>query len=89
MLWQTELSSNRVKTTGKIIKDTNGKTQSPDTNTEINSGADLLTDVNEIANTFNSYFVNIAEDLNNKLTDICKALQALKKPTQKILQKWK
>jgi hypothetical protein len=68
-----------VKTTWKIIKDTTGKTQSSDTNIEINSGADLLTNVNEIANTFNSYFVNIAEDLNNKFIDIGKALQALKK----------
>jgi hypothetical protein len=66
-----------VKTTWKIIiKGTTGKT---DTNIEINSGDDLLTDVNETANTFNSYFVNITEDLNNKFTDIGKALQALKK----------
>jgi hypothetical protein len=56
-----------VKTTWKIIKDTTGKIQSPDTNVEINSGDDLLTDVNEIADTFNSYFVNIAEDLNREI----------------------
>jgi hypothetical protein len=76
---RTELSSNRVKTTWKIIKDTTGKTQLSDTNIEINSGASLLTNVNEIANTLNSYFVNIADDLNNKFIDIGKAVQALKK----------
>jgi hypothetical protein len=46
---------------------------------EINSDAGLLTNINGIANTFSSYFVNIADDLNNNFIDIGKALQSLKK----------
>jgi hypothetical protein len=46
---------------------------------EINSGAGMLTNINEIANAFNSYFVNIAENLNNILIDVDKAFQSLKK----------
>ncbi|GFG31276.1 hypothetical protein Cfor_12842 [Coptotermes formosanus] len=76
---QVELSSNRLKTTWKIIKETTGKTQSPDNNFEINSDTSMLTNINEISNAFNSYFVNIAENLNNKLIDVDKALQSLKK----------
>jgi hypothetical protein len=68
-----------VKTIWKIIKDTTGKTQSCDTNIEINSDFGLLANVNNIANTFNSYFVNIADDLNNNFVDVGKALQLLKK----------
>jgi hypothetical protein len=87
ILQQTELSSTRVKTTWKIITETTGKTQSPDNNLEINSDAGMLTNINEIANAFNSYFVNIAENLNNKLTDVDKALQSLKKSyPENILQ---
>jgi hypothetical protein len=73
-----------VKTTWKIIKDMTGKTQSSDTNMEINSDAGLLTNINEIANTFNSYSVNIANGLNNNFTDVGKALQSLKKSYPKI-----
>jgi hypothetical protein len=76
---QIEHSSNRVKTTWKIIKEMTGKTQSPDNNLEINSDAGMLTNINERANAFTSYFVNIAENLNNKLIDVDKALQSLKK----------
>ncbi|GFG36078.1 hypothetical protein Cfor_09207 [Coptotermes formosanus] len=75
---QIELSSNRVKTTWKILKETTGKTQSHNNNKEINSDAGTL-NINEIANALNSYFVNIAENLNNKLIDVDKTLQLLKK----------
>ena len=51
-----ELSSNRVKTTWDIIKDLMGKTQPTDTNMEINSEAGTLTNINDIAKAFNSYF---------------------------------
>jgi hypothetical protein len=76
---QIEHSSNRVKTTWKITKVMTGKTQSPDNNLEINSDAVMLTNINETANAFNSYCVNIAENLNNKLFHVDKALQWLKK----------
>jgi hypothetical protein len=74
-----ELSSNRVKTTWKIIKDITGKTQSSNINMEIDSDAGTLTNINDIAKAFNIYFTNIAEDLTNKFIDVCKALHSLKK----------
>ena len=74
-----ELSSNRVKTTWSIIKDLTGKNQSTVTKMEINSEAGTLTHNNNIAKAFNSYFINIKEDLNNNSSDVDKALQSLKK----------
>jgi hypothetical protein len=74
-----ELSSNRVKTTWKIIKNITGKTKSPDIDMEIDSDAGRLTNINDIAKAFNIYFTNIAEDLTNNITDVGKALQLLKK----------
>jgi hypothetical protein len=68
-----------VKTTWKIIKEMTGKAQSPDNYLEIDSDAGILTNINEIANAFNRHVVNIAENLNNKLIDVDKALQSLKK----------
>jgi len=73
-----ELSSNRVKTTWKIIKDITGKTKSSDINIEIDTDAGKLTNINDIAKAFNTCFTNIAEDLTNKLTDVDKALLSLK-----------
>src|SRR5215510_4712272 len=46
---------------------------------EINSEAGTLTNNNDIAKAFNSYFINITEDLNNNSSDVDKALQSLKK----------
>ena len=68
-----------MKTTWGIIKDLTGKTQPTDTNMEINSEAGTLTNINNIAKAFNSYFINITEDLINNSSDIDKALQLLKK----------
>jgi len=76
---QIELSSNRVKTTWKIIKDITGKTQSPVTSMKIKSDAGILTNINDIAKSFNIYFANIAEDLNNNSSDVDKAWQLLKR----------
>jgi hypothetical protein len=76
---RTELSSNRVKTTWGIIKDLMGKTQPTDTKMEINSEAGTLTNNSDIAKAFNSYFINITEDLINNSSDVDKALQSLKK----------
>jgi len=75
---QTEFSSNRVKTTMKIIKDITGKTWSPVTNMKIKSDAGILTNINDIGKAFNIYFDNIAEDLNNNSSDVDKAWQSLK-----------
>jgi hypothetical protein len=74
-----ELSSNRVKTTWGIIKDLTGKTQPTETKMEINSETETLTNDNDIAKAFNSYFINITEDLTNNSSDVDKALQSLKK----------
>jgi hypothetical protein len=63
-----------VKTTWKIIKDITGKTKSSDINIEIDTDAGKLTNINDIAKAFNTYFTNIAENLTNKLTDVDKAL---------------
>ena len=46
---------------------------------EINSETGTLTHNNDIAKAFNSYFINIKEDLNNNSSDVDKALQSLKK----------
>jgi hypothetical protein len=67
-----------VKTFLKIIKDTTGKTQSFDTITKINSEVGQLTDTKDIANAFNNFFIQIAEDLNNKQINVHKVLQFLK-----------
>jgi len=67
-----ELSSSRVKTTWKIIKDITGKIRSPINNMKIKSDAGILTNTNDIAKAFNIYFANIAEDLNNS-SDMDKA----------------
>jgi hypothetical protein len=76
---RVELSSNRVKTTWGIIKDLTGKAQPTDTKMEINSEVRTLTNNNDIAKAFNSYFVNITEDFINNSSDVDKALQSLKK----------
>jgi len=76
---QLELSSNRVKTTWKIIKDITGKAHSPITNMKIKSESGMLTNINDIAKAFNIYFANIAEDLNNNSSDMDKAWQSLKR----------
>jgi len=76
---QIELSSNTVKTTWKIIKDITGKTRSPVTNMKIKSDSVMLTNINDIAKAFNIYFANIAEDLNNRFSDVDKAWQSLKR----------
>ena len=59
-----ELSSNKVKTTWSIIKDLTGKNPPTVTTMEINSEAGTLTNNNDIAKAFNSYFINITENLN-------------------------
>jgi hypothetical protein len=63
---QIKTSSNTVTTVRKIIKDTTGKTQSVNTITEINTEACQITDTKGIGNAFNNFFVQIAENLNNK-----------------------
>jgi hypothetical protein len=68
-----------VKTTWGIIKDLTVKTQPTVTKMEINSEAGTLTNDNDIAKAFNSYFINITEDLINNSSDVDKALQSLKK----------
>ena len=72
-----ELSSNRVKTTWSIIKDLTGKTQTAVTKMEIKSEAGTLTNNNDIAKAFSSYFINITEDLHNNSINVDKALQSL------------
>jgi len=76
---QIDLSSNRVKTTWKIIKDITGKTQSPVTNMKIKSDVGILTNINDIAKAFNIYFANIAKDVNNNSSNMDKAWQSLKR----------
>lgn len=73
-----EHSSNRVKTTWKIIKDLTGKTKTSDINIEIDTAAGKLININDIAKAFNTYFTNIAENLTNKLTDVNMAMSSLK-----------
>jgi hypothetical protein len=75
---QIELSSNKVKTMWKLIKDITGKTQSSDINMGLHTDTGMLTSINDIAKAFNNYFTNIAEDITNKSTDVGKALQSLK-----------
>jgi hypothetical protein len=72
-----------VKTTWGIIKDLMGKAQPTDTNMEINSEAGTLTNINDIAEAFNIYIINITEDLINDCSDIDKALHLLKSSTRK------
>jgi len=68
-----------MKTTWSIIKDLTGKNQPTPTKMEINSEAGTLTNNNDIAKAFNSYFINIIEELYNNSSDVEKALQLLKK----------
>jgi hypothetical protein len=74
---QIKTSSSRVTTVRKIIKDTIGKTQSVNTITEINTQACQITDTKGIGNAFNTFFIQIAENLNNKHINVYKALQLL------------
>ena len=60
-----------------------GKTQPTDTNMEINSEAGTLTNINDITEAFNIYFINITGDLINDSSDIDKALRLLKSSTRK------
>jgi len=57
---QITISSNKVNTLWKIIKDTIGKTQSFDTITKINSEAGQVAHINEMANAFNNLLIQVA-----------------------------
>jgi hypothetical protein len=50
-----------VKTAWEIIKVSTGKSQLYDSVTKINSEADLITDITEIVNIFNVFFIKMAE----------------------------
>ena len=56
-----------------------GKTQTTVTKMEIKSEAGTLTNNNDIAKAFSSYFINITENLHNNSITIDNALQSLKK----------
>ena len=68
-----------MKTTWSRIKDLTGKNSPTVTKMEINSVAGTLTSNNDIAKAFNSYFINISENLNNNSSDVDKVLQSLMK----------
>jgi hypothetical protein len=70
-------SSNKVKMTWEIIKVCIVKSQLYNSFTKINSEADLITDITEIVNIFNVFFIKMAENLNNKYVSLYKALQLL------------
>jgi hypothetical protein len=72
-----KIFSNTVKTVWRIVKDTTGKTQSVNTIMEINTEACQITDTKGIGNAFNNFFIQIAENLNNKHINVCKALTLL------------
>jgi len=57
---QITISSNKVNTLWKIIKDTIGKTQSFDTITKINSEAGQIIHTNETAIAFNNCLIQTA-----------------------------
>jgi Ca2+-binding EF-hand superfamily protein len=58
--------------TWKIIKESTGKVQSTDIK-EINTEAGQITDEQEIANTFNNFFLNIAGNVHSHIEKgICK-----------------
>jgi hypothetical protein len=64
------MSENMVNTERKIIKIISGNFQSYDTVVKINSEEGMLTDNKKIANAFNKYYIQLAINLNNKLTNI-------------------
>ena len=45
---------------------------------EINSEAGTLTNINNIAKAFNSYFINITEDLINNSSDVEQSIAIIK-----------
>jgi hypothetical protein len=48
------------------MEDSTGEFQLYDSVTKINSEAGLITDAVDIANVFNKFFIQLAENLNNK-----------------------
>jgi proteasome assembly chaperone (PAC2) family protein len=65
-----------VKTTWKIIKESIGKVQSTDTIIEINTEVGHIIGMQEIANLFNTFFINIAGNGHNHI-DMLKVLHSL------------
>jgi len=72
-------SSNKVRTPWEIIKVSTGKSQLYVSVTKINSEAGLITDTRETVNIFNKFSLKMAENLNNKYSSLCRALQLLEK----------
>jgi hypothetical protein len=66
-----------VITVWKIIKDTIEKTQSVNTIMEINTEACQITNTKGIGDAFHNFFIQVAENLNNKHINTYKALQLL------------
>jgi len=74
---QVVVSSNKVKTAWKIIKDNTGNSHYDDSINKIKSENGLLKNPIEIANAFNEYYINTITNLNIKHSDIGKALKLL------------
>ena len=74
---QVAVSSNKVKTVWKIIKDSFGNHQYDDKINRIKSENGLLKNPIEIADAFNEYFINTTTNVNIKHSNISKASKLL------------
>jgi hypothetical protein len=74
---QVAVSSNKVKTAWKIIKDSFGNHQYDNKINRIKSENGLLENPIEIADAFNEYFINATTNINIKHSSISKASKLL------------
>ena len=83
VLCKFKKSNNGGKNIWKVIKDSIRNTQWFDTVTKINSEA------GQIANTYNNFFLQIAENRNNERINVYKALQLQTRLMLVKLWSWK
>ena len=75
---QIAISSNRIKTAWKIIKDNSGIPQANNIITKINCDDRTLSNTKDIANAFNKYYTQIAAKLGTENGDANKTLKLLR-----------
>jgi hypothetical protein len=74
---QIKNSANKIKTIWDIVKTNSGKAQASVKTFDFNSENGSKKDVKKIANTFNKFFLSVAENLNNVQPRIDEALKLL------------
>jgi conjugal transfer/entry exclusion protein len=74
---QIKNSANKIKSIWDIVKTNSGKAQASVKTFDFNSENGSKKDVKKIANTFNKFFLSVAENLNNVQPRIDEALKLL------------